>query len=163
MENERTEEQTQETNETQKYLDEIKKLKDSTVSKEKYEKLMEENRNLLNTIVQGREEEEPEEDPVDLEALRKDLFSGKEMTNLDYCRKALALRNETLKQTGKDIFVGQGHALTPTAEAYESAQRVADVMAECIEDCDGDPDVFTARLMARTNDVTLPKSKTKKI
>lgn len=145
------------------YLDQIENLKKTTVSKEKFDKLMQENKSLLESIVNGTagSTATAEEETVDVEAIRKDLFCGKELSNLDYCKKALALRNEILKRGGKDIFVGQGHQLNPTQEAFDSAQRVADVLEQCIESSGGDSTLFTAQLMARTNDVTLPKRKKK--
>lgn len=147
---------------TKKYLEQIENLKKNSISKEKYDKLMQENKSLLESIVNGTGGgTETAEETVDLDKIRKDLFGGKELSNLDYCKNALQLRDEILKSEGKDIFVGQGHQLTPTQEAYDSAQRVADVMRECIENCGGDSDLFTAQLMSRTNDVVIPKRKKK--
>lgn len=40
-------------NENQQYIDAIRDLKANTVSKERYDKLMEENKNLLNSLVNG--------------------------------------------------------------------------------------------------------------
>lgn len=146
---------------TKKYLDQIENLQKNTVSTEKYNKLLSENKALLEKIVSGKAEAEAEKEPeIDLDALRKQMFNpSTEMTNLDYCKGALTLRNEILKRTGDDIFVGKGHQLNPTPEAYASAERVASVMEQCINDSAGDPDVFTAMLMSRTNDVSLPKRK----
>lgn len=146
---------------TTKYLDEIDNLKKNTVSTEKYNSLLKENKALLEKIVSGKVDSDPQPEPeIDLEALRRQMFNpSTEMTNLDYCKGALTLRNEILKRTGDDIFVGKGHQLNPTPEAYASAERVASVMEQCINDSAGDPDVFTAMLMSRTNDVSLPKRK----
>ena len=47
-----TEETTQQ-NENQQYIDAIRDLKANTVSKDRYNKLMEENKNLLNSLVNG--------------------------------------------------------------------------------------------------------------
>ena len=40
-------------NENQQYIDAIRDLKANTVSKDRYNKLMEENKNLLNSLVNG--------------------------------------------------------------------------------------------------------------
>lgn len=146
---------------TSMYIDQINNLKQNTVSRTQYDKLMLENKQLLESLVNGSGASSAEEEPPKPTAdeLRKDLFSGKEMTNLDYCTKALALRQAVLEEEGKDIFVGEGRNLTPTSEAYASAQRVAEVMAECVQAADGSPEIFTAELMRRTNDVKLPLRK----
>mgnify|MGYP003305324290 CR=1 FL=1 len=60
-----------------------------------------------------------------------------------------------LEETGVDIFVGNNHNSTPTKEAYESAQRVADTFKECIEIAQGDSGVFTAELNRRTVDAVI--------
>lgn len=54
-ENEILTNQTEETNinENQQYIDAIRDLKANTVSKDRYNKLMEENKNLLNSLVNG--------------------------------------------------------------------------------------------------------------
>lgn len=149
---------TEQVNDAQMYIDQINTLKANSVSKDRYDRLMEENRSLLNSLVNGsaNDDAEPEEKP-DVAEIRNKLFSGKEMSNLEYCTLALQLRDATLEETGKDIFVGSGHNLTPTQEAFNSAQRVADIMHECIEASNGSSELFTAELMRRTNDITLPK------
>lgn len=47
------EETTNNFNENQQYIDAIRDLKANTVSKDRYNKLMEENKNLLNSLVNG--------------------------------------------------------------------------------------------------------------
>ena len=46
-------EETTQQNENQQYIDAIRDLKANTVSKDRYNKLMEENKNLLNSLVNG--------------------------------------------------------------------------------------------------------------
>lgn len=140
------------------YIDQINELKATTVSKADYEKLRNENKKLLNSLVKGDYEQEsvvlskPSNDE-----LRRDLFNSKnEMTNLEYVTKALQLRNNILEETGKDIFVASNSVYTPTQESYECANRVAQVFEECIEYANGDSEVFTNELMRRTDDVKLP-------
>lgn len=53
MADEILENQETEVNEYQKYLDSINELKSNTVSKDKYDKIMEENKTLLESIVNG--------------------------------------------------------------------------------------------------------------
>lgn len=164
--NQTTQEQTQSAAE---YIEAIKQLKATTVSKEDYDALQAEKKQLLESLLNGEthtSEQTPE--TPDYEAIKQEtrtkLFSeGSELTNLEYCKNALKLREAVLKTDGVDIFVGSGHQLSPTQEDYDKAQRVAEVMAECIEAAEGNSEIFTAQLMTRTNDVTLPGSKNRPV
>ena len=99
----------------------IKELKQNSVSKEKYEQVVAEKNKYLKALIDGNQvaEAQPKE-PVDVDALRADLF-GKDLSNLDFAKKALELRNALIDKEGVDIFVGKGSKLTPTQEDYEAA------------------------------------------
>lgn len=131
----------------------INELKQNSVSKEKYDKVVAEKNKYLKALIDGNQiaEAQPKE-PVDVDALRADLF-GKDLSNLDYAKKALELREALIESDGVDIFVGKGNKLTPTQEDYEAAQKVADVFQSCIEVADGDSEIFTRELMRLTDDV----------
>ena len=133
----------------------INELKQNSVSKEKYEKVVAEKNKYLKALIDGNQvaEAQPKE-PVDVDALRKDLFNpDNELSNLEYAKKALQLRDALIDSEGVDIFVGKGSKLTPTTEDYEEAQKVADAFQSCIEVADGDSEIFTRELMRITNDV----------
>ena len=49
--------------------------------------------------------------------------------------------------------------IVPTTEDIECANRVAEVVKECIEYADGDSQLFTNELNRRTVDVALPRTK----
>lgn len=55
-----------------------------------------------------------------------------------------------------DIFAPNSSQYHATEEDYRKAQNVADVMQECIDYAQGNPEVFTQELMRRTNDVRIP-------
>ena len=136
----------------QEYLDEIEHLRDTTVSKEEYAKLKATNNELLKRLAKGDfdpQQEKPEE--VDLNALRKSIFQGS-VTNLEYVKNALKLREEIIKKEGKDIFLPYGHNYTASQEDIDKAQNVADVLQECVEESDGNSQVFTAILQSRLNE-----------
>ena len=135
----------------------INELKQNTVSKEEYNKLKAEKDKYLKALIEGSQVADEKKEPVDIKELRKDLFNpDSELSNLDYARKALQLREAIIEQEGRDIFVGKGSKLTPTNEDYEAAQRVADVFQNCIDVADGNSEIFTRELMRVTNDVALP-------
>ena len=130
----------------------INELKKNSVSKEKYDKVVEEKNKYLKALIDGNQiaEAQPKE-PVDLDALRTDLFT-KDLSNLDYAKKALTLRNELIEREGVDIFVGKGSKLTPDESDYTAAQKVADAFQQCIDVADGDSEIFTRELMRITKD-----------
>lgn len=139
----------------------INELKQNSVSKEMYNKVVEEKNKYLKALIDGNQvaEAQPKE-PVDIDALRSDLFSGKkDLSNLEYAQKALELRNALIDSEGVDIFVGRGSKLTPTNEDYEAAQRVADTFQQCIDVAQGDSEIFTRELMRLTEDVAPLTSK----
>ena len=131
----------------------INELKQNSVSKEKYEAVIAERNKYLKALIDGNQvaEAQPKE-PVDVDALRRDLF-GRELSDLEYAKKALELRNELIEREGVDIFVGKGSKLTPDASDYEAAQRVADAFESCIEVADGDSEIFKRELMRITDDI----------
>lgn len=145
--------------ENENYIDTIRKLKESTVSKESYNKLKDENKELLDAILEGKEvaTEEPQ-DKRSIEDLRKELFSTENsLSNLEYAEKALELRDRVIEEGGVDPFLPQSKQFAYTEEDARAAQRVAEVMKECVEVADGDSDIFTNELMRRTADTPLKK------
>ena len=130
----------------------INELKKNSVSKEKYDQVVAEKNKYLKALIDGNQvaEAQPKE-PVDLDALRTDLFT-KDLSNLEYAKKALTLRNELIEREGVDIFVGKGSKLTPDENDYAAAQKVADAFQQCIDVADGDSEIFTRELMRITKD-----------
>ena len=133
----------------------INELKQNSVSKEDYNKVVAEKNKYLKALIDGNQVAEvPKKEPVDIDGLRKELFSGeKDLTNLEYAKKALELRDAIIERDGVDIFVGRGSKLTPRDEDYEAAQRVADGFQQCIDVAQGDSEIFTRELMRITEDV----------
>ena len=133
----------------------INELKQNSVSKEDYNKVVAEKNKYLKALIDGNQVAEVQnKEPVDIDGLRRELFSGeKDLTNLEYAKKALELRNALIERDGVDIFVGRGSKLTPTDEDYEAAQRVADGFQQCIDVAQGDSEIFTRELMRITEDV----------
>lgn len=142
-----------------KYIQTITELKKNSVPKEKYSKLEEENKQLLNALANGQTiTSEAEEQKPTADELRAKLFAkDSNLTNLEFCKNALALRKELIENGEQDPFVGQGTKFVPDSNDYERAEAVAEAMQEAIDECDGDSSVFTALLMSKTKDVKLTK------
>lgn len=143
---------------TENYIDTIKKLKENSVDRQKYDELKAENKKLLDSVVNGRTEEEIKAEVVPtVDELRDDLFGPKSegMSNLDYITKALELRRQLIQKGEPDPFLPVGKRIAPEQSDIEAANRVAQVFQECIDYAEGDNAVFTNELQRRTMDVRL--------
>ena len=138
---------------TANYIEAIKEMKANSVSKEAYVKLQQENKQLLNSLVNGQGIEVEKEEPVDIDGLRQKLFSAKkhDMTNLEYVSNALKLREALMERGEMDPFVPSGKKIHPTDDDFKKADKVATVLQECVDYADGDAMVFTDELKRRIN------------
>lgn len=135
------------------YIETIKKLKETTVSKEEYEKLVADNKKLIETLANGGTIEKEEPKKVDIKALREKLYSDDvNISNLEFCSTALELRDEIIKQGGGDPFLPVGKQIAPTAEDVQKANQVAEALKSCIDYAEGDSAVFTNELQRITID-----------
>ena len=124
---------------TQDYLNTIAELKRNSVTKDEYNKLKQENKNLLQTLVEGGQIHPVESEPeVDVEALRKELFNvNSELNNLQYVEKTLQLRNALMEKGEADPFLPVSSKYSPSAEDVATANRVADAFQSCVDYADG--------------------------
>lgn len=146
------------------YIDTIKKLKETSVPRADYDKLVQENKQLLDSLTQfptGTQEKPAEKPKVDVDKLRQELYGPKsdDLSNLDYISKTLELRKALMDRGESDPFVGRGEKLAPTDEDYRSAEKVAKVLQECVDSSEGDSGVFTAQLQSKIVDIPLPRRK----
>ena len=139
----------------QDYLEQIEKIKSNTVDKSLYDKLLEENRKLLKSVVDGSnlEVEDPKVEKPDIAALRKDLFSeDQHLNNLQYWEKALDLRDALIAEGKQDPFLPYGHHIAPDVNDVARVENLVNVVKECIEYADGDSIAFTNELNRRTKE-----------
>lgn len=144
------------------YIAAINELRANSVDREKYNKLKDENQRLLDTLVSGGQIEVPTEEKVDINQLRKELYSdGGNLSNLDYWTKTMELR-EALMDAGKpDPFIPQGKNIVATDSDRAAAQKVADGIQHCIDVADGDSLIFTNELQRILVD-TIPTTRRRK-
>lgn len=146
------------------YISAISEIKANSVSREQYEKLKNENKELLDTLINGGQVEMV--DPASktsIDDLRKQLFSKesaeKGMTNLEFVSKSLELRDAIIESGGTDPFLPIGRGIELTRDDYEAAEFTAKQFRECIDIAQGNSEVFTNELMRRTVDNSLPTAK----
>lgn len=137
------------------YIEAINEMRRNSVDRSEYDKLRDENKKLLKSLINGESISNPVQENKRTEAeIRNELFT-KDLNNLDFIKDALELRQTVLDNTGKDIFVADGINISPTGEDYACAQKVAEALQECVDYADGNSQVFTAELQRITKDVRL--------
>lgn len=121
----------------------IDELKRTRVSKEEYDRVIAINKDLTDRVLNGSPVEEVKAEPVvDTKELEKALFSeDSHLTNLDYWKNALALREERLKKHNVDIFNPKG-----SIENEEAVERLVEGVQFCIDGCDNNPERFNGLL-----------------
>ena len=140
---------------TQDYISAINEIKQNTVSKEAYNKVVEDNKKLLDSLVHGTDNgqdqgQKPKE--PDIDELREELYgvNRKDMTNYECVDKTLQLRKAIMDKGGVDPFVPAGRKIQPTLEDFQKAQNVADIFQEQVDDVKnnygGDPSIFNDKL-----------------
>ena len=148
-------------NDSVDYIEAIKEMKQNSVSREQYEKLKQENKELLDTLINGGQVNIQETAPKkSIEEMRKELFSkeaaDKGMSNLEFIERSLELRDAIIESGGTDPFLPIGKGIELTRDDYEAAEFTATQFRECIDIANGNSEVFTAELMRRTVDNSLP-------
>ena len=139
---------------TPDYLAAINELKQNSVDRSKYEELKAENKKLLDSIVNGTEVALPHEDKKSIEELRANYLK-EDQSNLEYVTNTLKLREALMAEGKPDPFLPVGEQILPTDEDVAAAQKVADVLQECVDYADGDSNVFTNELQRRLVDVKI--------
>ena len=133
----------------------LKELRENSVSKEDYEKLQKENKELVAQIINGdggAGNGQPTPEKVDIKALREELYGpkGADLSNLDFWKKTLKLRDAVIEQEGYDPFLPHGAKIKPNEQDVERANAVAKTVQECIDKCEDNSEVFTALLQGET-------------
>jgi hypothetical protein len=145
----------------EQYIAAIEEMKANTVSRDAYNKLRNENKQLLDALVSGNDitPQEPKNEPSIAE-LRKKLFNvDGDMSNLDYVETALSLRNSLIEAGERDPFLPYGDKVDITAEQIDLANKVAAGLQEMVDFAEGDSGVFSAEYQRRVKDTTIPRGR----
>lgn len=135
------------------YISAINEIKENSVSKETYKKVVDENKRLLESLINGNQIEVDQKDEASIDDLRKKLFSSRNqnLSNLEYVETALKLRKKLIEAGEVDPFVPFGEKIKPTDEDFIKADKVAAVLQECVDYAEGNPDTFTDALARSIN------------
>ena len=137
------------------YIAAIKELKENSVDRSKYDALKAENKKLLDSIVNGTDADLPAKDEKkSIEELRANYLK-EDQSNLEYITNTLALREALIAEGKPDPFLPIGEQILPTDEDVAAANKVAQVLQECVDYAEGDSNVFTNELQRRLVDVKI--------
>ena len=135
------------------YINQINDLKERTVSREEYDRIKNDNRELAKALINGTGANIPgitkPENKPDLDDLRKKLFTKKSKNDLEYFTNLLALRDGVIADGQPDPFLPINREFRATAQDEADAERIATQIKEAIEYADGDPAVFSNDLRRR--------------
>lgn len=134
------------------YVAALNAMKQNSVSKSQYDKLKQENKRLLDSIVNGTELETSSEANVTIDELRKKTFDSN-ASNLDFWKNALKLRERLIEEGKPDPFVPTGKSVSANQIDYDGAERLAAGIQSCIDYANGDSQLFTNELQRITKDV----------
>lgn len=136
------------------YIAAIKELKENSVDRSKYDALKAENKKLLDSIVNGTEVALPKEEKKSVEELRA-AYLKEDQSNLEYITNTLKLREAIIAEGKPDPFLPIGEQIMPTDSDIATANKVAQVLQECVDYAEGDSAVFTNELQRRLVDVKI--------
>ena len=139
-------------NDNQVYLDTIKDLKQNTVSKQRYDKLVAERDQLIATLVNG-EQITAVTPPAEKKSLEQIMTEQKQYAKkkdaCNYLKSCLEFRERAFEEYGVDCFVANNYNVKPTEQAYIDAQKTADIYQECLDYANGDKKVLVNELQRR--------------
>lgn len=161
MENEKDKTTEQGNDETQKYIDAINEMKANSVPRSDYDKIRDENKKLLEAMVNGKTSESSSTEDTTKPTIQelRDKAYGKDaekLTDLEYVTTVLDLRDALLEEEGIDHMIPQGKKYSPDYNDQFCAQKVYEGLRHCVEVADGDNDVFIQEITRITADSGLP-------
>ena len=132
------------------YIAAIKELKENSVSKDKYDALAKEKKELLNALVNGQGVEQQHEEKLESrEFYYKKYKENKFSNDLDYWDNFLKLRKATIKEYGSDPCVTGNYGFTPEGGRAEpeygekeTIEEQMNLIEDMIKESEGNPIVF---------------------
>ena len=128
----------------------ITELETNSVPLEDYNKVVEENHELTKAIIDGSSSrvKKSNQTPAKKPTLKELAMACSEggLSNLEMAKRELAYREVYMEKYGRDPFAPNANV---TSADIKKAQEIADTMAECIEQAQGDPEMFNAIFNSR--------------
>ena len=133
----------------QNYIEVINNLRDTTVSKAEYEKLLQDNKMLAQSLATTKPSTESVDEPTytqdDINALTKRLQSNN-LTNLEFIKSTLEYRDACLAVHGADPFLPHSNDYVPTDADIEKAEEIAEGLRQMVDYSGNDHKLFNSEL-----------------
>ena len=140
------------------YISALNEMKQNSVSRSEYEKLKADNKRVLDSIVNGTSENVEVLPKKSIEELRKN-FMKEGVSNLDYWKNALELRERLIEEGQPDPMIPTGVRVAANQMDYDGVEKLISGIQHCIDYADGDSQLFTNELQRITRDVNIPRQK----
>ena len=98
------------------------------------------------------------EEKIDLDKLMKDTYT-KNLTNLEYIKNSLKIREEMIKKGMRDPALPVGDQVSTTDEHKRRMDKVAEGLQQLVDYADGDNTVFLDAYQRTVIDPVIPKKK----
>lgn len=137
------------------YVEQLANLKQTTVDKAEYERVLAENRTLANSLANGNfGTTAPAAPTYDMDKLEKAYKENYKLPQfLKPAKAALELRDAILATQGVDVFAANAYnGKSQRPEDLQSGHDAAEVIRSCIKDCGGSDSTFFSLLCDRTED-----------
>lgn len=140
-------------------IDAFIEYKNNSVSRELYDRKCEEVNKLKKALVSGEQVEQVvKEEKIDLDKLMKDTYT-KNLTNLEYIKNSLKIREEMIKKGMRDPALPVGDQVSTTDEHRKRMDKVAEGLQQLVDYADGDNTVFLDAYQRTVIDPIIPKKK----
>lgn len=146
----------QENQEEVNAIDIIAEMRANTVSKDKYNKLVEDNQKLMKALANGETIQVEAPNTPNIDELRNEFFKFETKNDLQIAQDILNLRNGLLEAGQADPFLPNGRKANITTEDIADAQRVADLLQYAVDASNGDNKIFLAQFESKILDSTIP-------
>ena len=137
------------------YVEQLANLKQTTVDKAEYERVLAENRTLANSLANGNfGTTAPAAPTYDMDKLQQNYRDNYKLPQfLKPAKAALELRDAILATQGVDVFAANAYnGKSQRPEDLQSGHDAAEVIRSCIKDCGGSDSTFFSLLCDRTED-----------
>ena len=141
-------------------IQQINDLKENSVPKEKYNKLVEDNKKLTKALIEGKQMEDPntKKEEISQKDLLARVFRADGRSNLEHWKDALEYRNREIEAGNQDPFVAVANSkYSPDESSYAAAEKLAKGIQDIIDQSDNDPKVFDTYFEHCLNEPPLPK------
>lgn len=142
------------------YIAKVNELKKNSVPKTEYEKVLKENKELadaiLNNTIQEKEDDNSQDVDAELLDLRKSLFNSEnvsKLSNREYIEKTLRLRDILIEKGERDPFLPTKNE---SQEDIEKAERTAKTLKNMVKESAGRDSVFNGLFEESLVEIKLP-------